>query len=100
MPVPPMFKPLNKYLVQAKKLDKVQPVAAYYCRYYFLRKAFGMIKGKDDPQAKQYVEDLMGEMESMKAKLPESDKNVRCDHKPPSQRGSERRNTIYFVFLS
>eukprot|EP00465_Bigelowiella_longifila_P010932 CAMPEP_0185252170 /NCGR_PEP_ID=MMETSP1359-20130426/1354_1 /TAXON_ID=552665 /ORGANISM="Bigelowiella longifila, Strain CCMP242" /LENGTH=393 /DNA_ID=CAMNT_0027834283 /DNA_START=30 /DNA_END=1211 /DNA_ORIENTATION=- len=71
---PALFKPFNKYLIQARKLDKVHPVAAYYCRYHFLQKGVGVVKGKNEPEAKQFLGDLMGRLEKAKPQLPEQTK--------------------------
>jgi len=71
---PALFKPFNKYLIQARKLDKVHPVAAYYCRYHFLQKGVAVVKGKNEPEAKQFLGGLMGQLEKAKPQLPEQSK--------------------------
>ena len=43
-----VLKLVNKYLVQAKKLDKVEPVIAYYCRLHAAQVAMKMRKSKAD----------------------------------------------------
>mmetsp|Transcript_16844 Transcript_16844/g.23584 ORF Transcript_16844/g.23584 Transcript_16844/m.23584 type:complete len:371 (-) Transcript_16844:218-1330(-) len=72
--VPPAFKSLKKYLSQARALDKVHPVAAYYCRYQFLQKGFAMPKEQRDADAGKFLGDLLTELERAKSTLP-SDKS-------------------------
>ena len=43
-----VLKSINKYLVQAKKLDKVEPVIAYYCRLHAAQTALKLRKSKED----------------------------------------------------
>ena len=43
-----VLKLVNKYLVQAKKLDKVEPVIAYYTRFYAAMVAMRSRKSKED----------------------------------------------------
>ena len=43
-----VLKLVNKYLVQAKKLDKVEPAIAYYCRFYAAMVAMRSRKTKED----------------------------------------------------
>ncbi|GAB5372543.1 hypothetical protein AAMO2058_001674600 [Amorphochlora amoebiformis] len=71
--VPIELKPFNKYLIQARKLEKVHPVAAYYCRYTFLKKGLALTKKKPDAtDAKKFLERLMDKMMESKKALPES----------------------------
>ena len=43
-----VLKSVNKYLVQAKKVDQVDPVTAYYCRLHAAQVALKMRKSKED----------------------------------------------------
>ena len=68
-PIPPVFKRLKRFLVQARELEKVSPVASYYCRYVFVKR--GMALEMNAPEAKRVLESVMGKMEKQKASLPE-----------------------------
>jgi hypothetical protein len=43
-----VLKAINKYLQQARRLDKVEPAIAYYCRYYAAQHALKNKKSKAD----------------------------------------------------
>ena len=43
-----VLKSINRYLVQAKKVDKVDPVVAYYCRLHAAQVALKTRKSKED----------------------------------------------------
>jgi hypothetical protein len=54
--VPPTLKAINKFILQAKKLDKVDPIIAYYCRMYAMQLAIG-VKNRDKA-ANEYLQEL------------------------------------------
>jgi len=64
MNVPPQFKALKKYIREAKKFDKVEPVIAYYCRLFAVMEAMKI--DKTSPEANAFIGGQMSEMEEVK----------------------------------
>eukprot|EP01083_Nonionella_stella_P133859 407084_1 len=61
MDVPPELKSVNRYLRQAKKMDKIQPLVAYHCRLHAIETAM-KVENKT-AEVNSFLANLMGELE-------------------------------------
>lgn len=78
--VPPALKPINKFILKAKSLEKLEPVVSYHCRMYALETAM-QLKSKE-PAAKGFMLGLMEALEKQKKSLPalsKEDAKLRCE---------------------
>mmetsp|Transcript_33149 Transcript_33149/g.51403 ORF Transcript_33149/g.51403 Transcript_33149/m.51403 type:complete len:502 (+) Transcript_33149:3-1508(+) len=62
--VPPSLKALKPYLQHAKQTQKVDPLIAYYCKYYAA--TLGIEANPTDPQDKKFLYSLLDQLEAEK----------------------------------
>lgn len=67
--------PIKPYLKYAMELRQHVPIMAYYCKLYAVQKGMELIKsdtsGADTSKAKAYLANELGDLEKMKALMPE-----------------------------
>ena len=67
MDVPPELKGVTKFLRQAKKMDKIQPLVAYHCRLHAMETA--MKVQQKSPEVSKFLITLMDELEHVNFSL-------------------------------
>lgn len=68
---PPSLKSVKQFLLQAKKVEKLNPLVAYYCRMHALSVSMKLPKDvrEADSALMPFVLSLMDELEAEKAQL-------------------------------
>lgn len=81
---PESLKPIGKFMARAREIESIQPVVAYHCNYYSLKKAIEL-RDPSDPAAMRFVTGLLEKCETAKATL------------PPDEDGAHRALVVEFA---
>lgn len=72
MACPPSLKPITKYLLRAREVESQDPIVAYYCNYYSLKRAVEL-RDENDEGASRFLVELLEKCDRLKSALQRDD---------------------------
>ncbi|KAK7207014.1 Vta1 like-domain-containing protein [Myxozyma melibiosi] len=72
-PPPPSLKFIQPFIARARELERADPVISYYCKYYAIEEALASKVHQSDPEAAEYVTNLLDVVETEKNALSDRD---------------------------